>query len=158
MEAGQIINGKKVHKKYDLFISHSSKDKMEYVDELHMSLRQLRIPIFYDTEVIQWGNNWKKDIIEGTKTSEFAIIVISKNFFDREWTEKELTDFLKRENESGQKIILPLLYKVTEDEMKEKYPKLGDIQYISSEQYSIEQITILFARELLQRYRELYNL
>jgi hypothetical protein len=42
--------------------------------------------------------------------------------------------------------------------MKEKYPKLGDIQYISSEQYSIEQITIFFARELLQRYREIYNL
>ena len=52
------------------------------------------INIFYDKESLEWGDNWKAVILNGTKKAEFAVIVISENFFDREWTEKELTEFL----------------------------------------------------------------
>ena len=38
-------------------------------------------------------DKFKDKILEGTKKAEFAIIVISQNFFDREWTEKELVAF-----------------------------------------------------------------
>ncbi len=55
----------------------------------------------------EWGDNWKERILNGTKKAEFAIIVISENFFDREWTERELSEFLNRQNRNGQKLILP---------------------------------------------------
>ena len=70
-----------VRKKYDVFISHANKDKLDYVDELYLTLRRLGINIFYDSEVLSWGDNWKQVILDGTAQSEFAIIVISNQFF-----------------------------------------------------------------------------
>lgn len=141
------------HKKYDVFISHANKDKSDFVDELYLAIRKLGINIFYDSEILSWGDNWKQVILDGTEKSEFAIIVISNNFFDREWTERELDEFLKRQNESGQKIVLPLLHNISLEKLKEKYPTLGDIQVIDTQRYSKEDITILFAKELIKRYK-----
>lgn len=143
----------KSDKQYDVFISHANKDKLEYVDKLYLTLRKLGVNIFYDSEVISWGDNWKQVILDGTASSEFAIIVISENFFGREWTEKELQEFLQRQNDTGQKIILPLLHNIHVDDFKNKYPDLTDIQAIDTSQYSMEEVTILFAKELIKRLK-----
>ena len=54
------------------------------MEELYQAINKLGINIFYDKDVIDWDDDWKNKILEGTKKSEFAIIVISENFFDRE--------------------------------------------------------------------------
>lgn len=153
VENNSKIEIKGVRKQYDVFISHASKDKNVYVDSLNAAVRKLGLNIFYDTDVLSWGDNWKQVILDGTKSSEFAIIVISNNFFDREWTERELEEFLSLQNENHQKIVLPLLYGISLDELKEHYPELGDIQCISADQHNIEEVVILLARELIKRYK-----
>ena len=140
-------------KEYDVFISHATKDKVSYVNELYLTLRKLGVRIFYDSEEISWGDNWKQVILDGTEKSEFAIIVISENFFGREWTERELGEFFQRQNSSHQKIVLPLLYNITREDLLAQYPFLEEIQYISSEDHSVEEICILFAKELIKRLR-----
>lgn len=142
------------NKEYDVFISHARKDKLNYVDELFSSIKKLGVRIFYDTEEISWGDNWKQVILNGTAKSEFAIIVISKNFFGRDWTERELDEFLKRQNESGQKTVLPLLYKTTVEEMRERYPKLEDIQALETSEHTKDEIVIYFAKELIKRLKQ----
>lgn len=154
MNERMVKVGDVMRKKYDVFISHANKDKSEYVDLLNMAVKRLGINVFYDTDVLSWGDNWKQVILDGTSDSEFAIIVISPNFFGREWTERELNEFFMQQNESGQKIVLPLLHGITISNLKEHYPELGDIQCISSEDYSKEEITILLARELIKRYKK----
>ena len=144
----------KESKTYDVFLSHASQDKSDYVDALYMTLRKLGIRIFYDSDILSWGDKWKQVILNSTNNSEFAIIVISENFFGREWTEKELTEFLNRQNDDGQKLVLPLLYNVTIDRLKEVYPQLGDIQVLETKDHSKEEIAILFAKELIKRIRE----
>lgn len=148
-----FLNSKAVRKKYDVFISHANKDKLSYVNDLNRVIKKLGINVFYDTDVLSWGDNFKQVILDGTAKSEFAIIVISKNFFDREWTERELDKFLAQQNATGQKIVLPLLYGITFDELKEKYPTLGDIQAITSKDYTKPEIAILLAKELIKRYK-----
>lgn len=153
VENDSKIEIKEVRKQYDVFISHASKDKNVYVDSLNAAVRKLGLNIFYDTDVLSWGDNWKQVIIDGTKSSEFAIIVISNNFFDREWTERELGEFLSLQNEKHQKIVLPLLYGISLDRLKEHYPELGDIQCVSADEHNIEEVVILLARELIKRYK-----
>ena len=87
------------------------------------------------------------------RSGRFAVIVISKNYFGREWTEKELKEFLTRQNESGQKIVLPLLLGISLNELKEQYPDFGEIQCISANQHDIQEIVILLAKELIERYK-----
>lgn len=73
---------------YDVFLSHANKDKEDLVDELNASLDKLGVKIFYDKKSLEWGDIWKDRILEGTRKAEFAIIVISENFFDRGLIEK----------------------------------------------------------------------
>ncbi len=138
---------------YDVFISHANADKEELIEELYNSLDRLGVTIFYDKETLEWGDKFKDKILEGTKKSEFAIIVISENFFDREWTEKELVEFLNRQNRNGQKLILPILHNITIEQLREKYPSIADIQAISSSKYTCDQIALLFARQLIKRLK-----
>ena len=145
--------GRKTTMLYDVFISHANADKIEYVDQLKQSLDKLRIGVFYDKDTLEWGDKWKDKILEGVKQAEFAIIVISENFFGREWTEKELHEFLNRQNSSGQKIILPILHNITAAQLKEKYPAVADIQGLSSENYSCDEIALLFAGQLIKRLK-----
>ena len=138
---------------YDVFISHASKDKLDYVDELKQSIDKLGINVFYDKDTIEWGDYWKNKILEGVEKAEFAIIVISENFFGREWTELELDEFLHRQNTSGQKIILPILYNITDEQLKEKYPAVADIQGLKSIEHSCDEIALLFAGQLIKRLK-----
>ena len=140
-------------KQFDVFISHASIDKPAYVDELYHFLKKLGISIFYDSESISWGDNWKTAILTGTEKAEFAIVVISDNFFGHKWTERELYEFLNRQNNTGQKIILPLLYNVSSDTINMHYPELKEIQYIDGTKYSFSDITIGFAKELIKRLK-----
>ena len=138
---------------YDVFISHANKDKVDYVDELKASLDKLKIKIFYDKDSLEWGDNWKQRILDGVKESEFAIIVISENFFDREWTEKELNELLNRQNRNGQKIILPILHNITIDQLQAKYPAIADIQALDSSKYTCDEIALQFAGQLIKRLK-----
>ena len=143
----------KSRKMYDVFLSHASADKLDYVEDLKQTLDILGINVFYDKDTIEWGDEWKKKIYEGLETSEFAIIVISENFFGREWTEEELKSLLERQNAEGQKLILPILHNITTAQLKEKYPTVADIQAIESKDNSYEKIALLFARQLIKRYK-----
>ena len=143
----------KRRKAFDVFISHASNDKLAYVEELYETISLLGIPIFYDTDTMSWGDKWKERLLEGTESSEFAIIVISNNFFGSQWAEWELNAFLDRQNSSGQKIILPLLYEITLEELQKKYPSICDIQCIKSLEHSKEEIALLFAQELIKRLK-----
>ena len=143
----------KSEQKYDVFLSHTSADKLEFVDGLNDLLKKLGVRIFYDKESIEWGDNWKQKILDGTQKSGFAIIVISEKFFDREWTERELNEFLNRQNQIGQKLILPILHGITSNQLKDKYPDVADIQAIDSSKYSCDQIALMFAKQLIRRLR-----
>ncbi len=140
-------------KKYDVFISHASKDKNDYVDLLVMAVKRLGIDVFYDTDAISWGDNWKQIILEGTSNSEFAVIVISENFFGREWTERELNEFLSRQDERNQKTVLPLLLNITREQLVENYPELTEIQYVDANNVTKDEVVILLAKELIKRYK-----
>ena len=138
---------------YDVFLSHANADKSTIVDDLNESLEKLGISIFYDKKSLEWGDKWKERILDGTAKAEFAIIVISENFFGREWTEKELSEFLNRQNRDGQKLILPIVHNISNDDLRKKYPNIADIQAIDSNDYTCDQIALLFAKQLIKRLK-----
>lgn len=149
----RVVKNIQANKQFDLFLSHANKDKQDYVDELKTSLNRLGITIFYDKDTLKWGNRWKEKILDGVQKAEFAIIVISENFFGREWTERELNELMTRQNNSGQEIILPILHNITFEQLEAKYPNLADIQAINSQDYSKDEIALLFAERLIHRLK-----
>ena len=142
---------------YDVFLSHANKDKADLVEQLYESLNKLGINIFYDRTSLEWGDKWKDRILDGAQKAEFAIIVISENFFDREWTERELSEFLRKQNKNGQKLILPIVHNISNEDLREKYPSVADIQAIDSRKYSCDEIALMFARQLIKRLKNNRN-
>lgn len=136
---------------YDVFISHANHDKPKFVDPLKKKLEELGLHIWYDSEQIEWGDSIKGKIEEGLKKCRFGIVVLSPNFLGREWTEKELSELLHRQNKSGQKLLLPLLYHMTINKMKKSHPELEDIHtYVVKPNEDVRNIVIRFAKVLIQ--------
>ena len=53
---------------YDVFISHANRDKEDFVEELYQAINKLGINIFYDKDIIDWGDDWKNVILDGKKS------------------------------------------------------------------------------------------
>lgn len=136
---------------FDVFVSHANDNKEEFVNALTAALSRLGISIWYDANILDWGDNWKLQIANGLKKCRFGIVVVSPEFLGREWTEKELDELLQRQNEAGEKVILPLLYKLTISDMKKRYPQLADFQArIITPNDDVRDIVIDFARILIR--------
>lgn len=134
--------------KYDVFISHASKDKKKYVDKLVENLKSRNISLFYDADSIAWGDSITEKIDEGLANCKLAVVVISKNYFGRNWTEYELKKLLTRQNSEGKKIIRPILYGVSKKEFVKHYPSLEDIKFIYAKSFKIPIIGNKLEEEL----------
>lgn len=86
--------------KYNVFLSHASANKINFVEESKQSFDKLDISAFYDKDSIEWGNNWSQKIKEGLDKCDFGVVIVSKDFYDREWTEKELKSLLIRQSDT----------------------------------------------------------
>lgn len=136
---------------YDVFISHASKDKLSYVGKLVESIKKVGIDVFYDEESISWGDDISKKVAEGLEKCKLAVVVISKNYFGRPWTEYELKSLMARQGREGQKIILPILYRISKKDLTDHYPELANIKFLHSKSYSYDKMAELIKQELDKR-------
>lgn len=139
---------------YDVFVSHANDNKQSFVDSLFDGLSRLRINIWYDSSEIDWGDNLKDKIMEGLEKCRFGIVVLSPEFIGRKWTETELLELLNRQNERHEKVVLPLLYNLTVEQMVEKYPALASIKAreITADE-DADDVVIDFARVMIRALR-----
>lgn len=134
--------------KYAVFVSHSSEDKIEYVEDLVNEIKDLGISVFYDKDVITWGDNLKEKIDSGLKNCQLAVIIISPSYFGREWTEYELKALLERQDAEKSKLILPILYKISKEELVNHYPALGNILFKYAKSQSKKNLALDLKKEL----------
>ena len=131
--------------KYDIFISHASEDKVDFVRPLANRLRKYGLKIWYDEFNLKTGDSLKQSIENGIKDSRYGIVVLSKNFFKKQWTNLELNTLFSKEIITEQKTIVPIWLDLTVKEMYEYSPLMVDKMAISAKKgenydYIIEKI------------------
>lgn len=136
------------NEKYDVFVSHANKDKVKYVDSLVSEIKKTGLTVFYDKECICWGDSIQERVDVAIDNCRLAIVVISKSYFGRKWTEYELKCLLRRQNNDGKKIIRPILYGVSKKEFIKHYPELSDILFKYSKQCSCQEMAQILKNEL----------
>ncbi len=79
------------------------------------------------------GDSITEKVNEGLKISRYVIVVLSKDFLDKNWPKRELNSALNIEASSGQVRVLPLLAgaKETKERIIQTYPILNDKSYLS---------------------------
>jgi len=124
---------------YDAFISHASEDKDCIVRELAESLTNQGFRIWYDEFALRVGDSLRKLIDEGLANSRFGIVILSPNFFAKQWTEYELNGLVAREMVGG-KVVLPIWHNVSKHDVLAFSPSLADKIGISTSTNTIAEI------------------
>jgi uncharacterized protein YjbI with pentapeptide repeats len=82
--------------RWDFFVSHATTDKESVVLPLVTALRQRGQRIWYDDLEIKPADDLQTVINRGIDSSLFGIVVVSKSFFGRRWTEAEIKALTRR--------------------------------------------------------------
>ena len=128
---------------YDAFISHASEDKDDVARPLAKELRKLGFGVWFDEFSLRVGDSLRRTIDKGLRLSRFGVIILSKDFFAKNWPQYELNGLVSREIE-GKKVILPVWHGVTKKEVEHFSPPLSDKVAANTATSSIRKI----AREL----------
>ena len=137
-------------KKYDAFISHSSNDKTYFVRPLANTLLNYGAKIWFDEFSLKAGMSLSRSIEKGLADSTFGIVILSKSFFEKKWTEFELRALNSFEIDSPG-VIIPVWYNVTEKEVREFSPYLADkLAIVYTDKSTIDEIAI----QILEVIRE----
>ncbi len=110
---------------YDVFISHASEDKDEVVRPLANALREKGIKVWYDEFEMKIGDSLRRKIDKGLANSRFGIVVVSKDFIKKGWTNYELDGIITKAI-SGEQIVLPIWHNITKREVIDFSPSLAD--------------------------------
>lgn len=81
--------------------------------------------------------------------SKFGIVVISRSFIKKGWTNYEL-DGLMTKAISGQQILLPIWHDITKQEVIDYSPSLADKVARNTSQETVEEIAEEIAELILQ--------
>lgn len=74
---------------WDVFVSHASEDK-DFVRKLVTALESAGLLVWFDEMMLQAGDSLRRSIDRGLSKSEYGVVVLSNNFFAKEWPKKEL--------------------------------------------------------------------
>ena len=113
------------HGEWDVFISHASEDKDEFVRPLAQALQTHDLSVWFDEFTLTVGDSLRRSIDRGLARSRFGVVVISPNFLDKEWPQKELDGLVAREID-GTKVILPVWHNISADRIRSYSPMLAD--------------------------------
>ncbi len=96
-----------ISKNYDVFISHASEDKDEIVRPLAYALQGEGLSVWYDEFEMKIGDSLRRKIDKGLANSRFGIVVLSKDFIKKGWTNYELDGIITK-SVTGEQVILPI--------------------------------------------------
>jgi hypothetical protein len=113
--------------KWDVFISHASEDKSEYVNPLVEELEKEGLKVWIDTTELTVGDSLRKKIDEGLRYSRFGIVILSENYFSKQWPLNELEGLLSLQTQQGKKRILPIWCGVERKYLVNKSPVLAGL-------------------------------
>jgi hypothetical protein len=119
------------HIGWDVFISHASEDKDDFVRPLAERLRHEGLRVWYDDFTLTVGDSLRRSIDHGLAKSRYGVVVVSLNFLKKEWPQKELDGLVAREV-GGVKVILPVWHNISADEIRAYSPILADRLAVSS--------------------------
>ena len=139
-----------IEPEYDLFISHASEDKEDFVRPLAETLQQLGVKVWYDEFTLKVGDSLRRKIDSGLRNSKYGTVVLSTDFIKKDWTNYELDGLVAREM-NGHKMILPIWHRITKNDVLDYSPNLADKVALNTSVNSIEEIAHQLADVIVNR-------
>ncbi len=117
---------------YDSFLLYSSED-IQLASELAGSLKSRGFKFWYAPIELKVGSKLLDSIEQGMQNSRSGILLISKSYLRKGWTNYEM-DVLIRQSIDSSKKLLPIWHEVTKEEVEKRHLGLAGIVALRSEQ------------------------
>jgi len=144
---GLVIHGGQAYwigeRRWDFFISHASADKQTVAEPLARALTLRDQRVWLDANQVGLGDSLEERISFGINGCLFGVVILSRNFFHRYWTEHELENIVAR-----RKRIFVVLHDIDRSELETTYPQLRDL-FTASTADGIDRV----ADELIEAIR-----
>lgn len=112
--------------KWDFFICHASEDKEAVARPLASALIKIGFGVWFDEVSLTLGDSLSKSIDQGLSNSRYGIVILSPNFFSKQWPQRELNALATMEMVKNEKKILPIWHNVNSDYVSNFSPVLAD--------------------------------
>ena len=112
-------------KRWDLFVSHASEDKLDVAIPLFEALRRAGLTVWLDAYELQIGDSIRENIDSGLAACQYGIVILSPNFIAKQWPKRELNALFALE-EDGTPRILPVWHNLDRAEVVAYSPILAD--------------------------------
>lgn len=117
---------------FDFFVSHASEDKETIARPLVLALRVHGYRVWFDEFELKVGDSITRGIDDGLKNSRHGIVILSKSFFLKRWTEYELQSLVDKAMSGSTRAILPVWHGVTHDDISAYSHALADLRAVNS--------------------------
>jgi hypothetical protein len=111
---------------WDAFISHAHEDKEAVAEPLAQALMKAGVSVWYDRFSLRPGQSLMRSIDLGLRQSKFGVVILSQAFFTKNWPQWELQALAQKQT-LDQRVILPIWYDVSVDDVRNHYLLLADI-------------------------------
>ncbi|MCD9015429.1 toll/interleukin-1 receptor domain-containing protein [Parachryseolinea silvisoli] len=117
--------------RYDVFISHAVEDKIPIVNALDTALRAKGLEVWYSGKELSIGDQLTQTIYQGLNESQYGVVILSPTYLRKAWAMDEFFQLIRRQQE-GVKVVLPVLYDITPEELAARYPPMADLVSVSA--------------------------
>lgn len=124
---------------FDVFISYASEDKKALAYPLADKLREQGYRVWFDEFAISVGDSLRRSIDKGIEDARFGIVIFSKAFFNKGWTNYEL-DGLVEVNIEHPGTLLPVWFNVSKQDVAQYSQSLANIMAIDAAKHSVVEI------------------
>lgn len=135
---------------HDVFISHASEDKDDFVRPLAKALIGEGLNVWYDEMTLRIGDSLRQKIDKGLANSRVGLVVLSPSFISKGWTNYELDGIVTR-TVSGEQVLLPIWHNITKQQVVDYSPSLADKIARSTATHTIDEIAAEIAELIRSR-------
>ncbi|MBF4438356.1 toll/interleukin-1 receptor domain-containing protein, partial [Vibrio anguillarum] len=135
---------------HDVFISHASEDKDEFVRPLANALINEGLNVWFDEMTLRIGDSLRQKIDKGLANSRVGLVVLSPSFIAKGWTNYELDGIVTR-TVSGEQVLLPIWHNITKQQVIDFSPSLADKVARSTATHTVNEIAAEIAELIRSR-------
>ncbi|MDF9716632.1 TIR domain-containing protein [Nocardioides sp. ChNu-153] len=124
----------------DVFLSYASEDKDEVARPLKGALEARGLSVWFDEIKIKGGLSIRQEIEKGIARARFGVVILSPDFFAKQWTQAELDALFSKKTSTGENLILPVWHRVTKDQVHAQSPLLAGILTLNTSLMTVDEL------------------
>ncbi|HTJ53236.1 MAG TPA: toll/interleukin-1 receptor domain-containing protein [Cyclobacteriaceae bacterium] len=140
---------KKVDYLYDVFISHAVEDKIAIANALFEALQAKGLKVWYSGRELSVGDRLTESIHKSLDQCRFGVVILSPTYLSKIWALNEFFFLLTREK-NGEKVILPVLYDITPQQLATHSPLMADIFAVRADK-GLDYVTDTLISEIIKQ-------